>query len=185
MAGLPGTGKTNAAKKISKYLEGYVFLSQNELRRDDGMKRMPKTFDHILRKIDMESRKLLDNDKGVVVDSVNRYLFRRHQLYGVASCCGKKVITIECICSEKEAKKRMEKRPGSDGLLSDPNDPKIWDKLANSWEDIQKDFQYPGEEHVSYIQFDTEKMSINHKVVQTGTKRFINQIEKILLDKIE
>jgi broad-specificity NMP kinase len=183
MAGLPGTGKTSTTKRLSQYLEGYTPISQNDLRRKAGMKKMPKTFDNILRQIDIETRNLLDDNQGVIIDSVNRYLFRRHQLYGVASCCGKKVITIECVCSEKEAKKRMRNKPMSDGLLSDPRDTHIWDKLANSWESIEKDFQYPGEEHVSYIQFDTEKLKVNKKAVQAGMGRFINKIEKILLEK--
>lgn len=183
IAGLPGTGKTVTTKKLCQYLGGYTYISQNELRRKAGMKKMPKTFDNILRQIDIEARNLLDNGQGVIVDSVNRYLFRRHQLYGVASCCKKKVITIECVCSEEEAKKRMRNKPASDGLVSDPRDTHVWDKLANSWEDVEKDFQYPGEEHVSYITFNTEELSVNKKVARVGMKRFINQIERILLDK--
>lgn len=184
MAGLPGTGKTLTTKKLCQYLEKYVSISQNDLRRDAGMKKMPKTFDNILRQIDIKTRELLDEDKGVIVDSVNRYLFRRHQLYGVASCCGKRVLTIECVCSEKEAKRRMRNnRPKSDGLVSDPRDTRVWDKLSSSWEDIYKDFKYPGEEHVSYIQFDSEQLKVNKKIVQTGMGKFINKIEKILLEK--
>lgn len=75
----------------------------------------------------------------------------------------------------------MKNKPAPDGLISDPRDTHVWDKLANSWEDIEKDFQYPGEEHVSYIQFDTEKLNVDEKVVQIGMKRFINKIERILL----
>jgi len=181
MAGLPGTGKTTTTQKLYENLERYTIISQNELRRKAGMKKMRKTFDNILRQIDIETRNLLDSGQGVIVDSVNRYLFRRHQLYGVASCCRKKVLTIECVCPEKEAKKRMKDKPASDGLISDPRDTKVWDKLSNSWEDIEKDFKYPGEEHVSYIIFDTKKNSIDKRIAQVGMKIFINKIEKILL----
>jgi len=106
MAGLPGTGKTFTTIKLCQYLEGYTSISQNDLRRDAGMKKMHKTFDNILRQIDIKTKNLLENNQGVIVDSVNRYLFRRHQLYGVASCCDKKVITLECVCVQKKKLKK-------------------------------------------------------------------------------
>lgn len=184
MAGLPGTGKTVTAEKLLGGLENYKLVSQNEIRRNMGIKKMPKTQETVLREIDIETAELLRKGKGVIFDSVNRYLFRRHQMYGVASCCGKQVLTLECVCSEDEAKRRMKyerKRKKGDRLIKDPIDPRVYDKLASLWEPIFYDFRYPGEDHVSYITYDTEKNKIYRRTISRGIGRFLNKIEKILI----
>ncbi|MDO8509342.1 MAG: ATP-binding protein [Nanoarchaeota archaeon] len=181
MAGLPGTGKTTIAKKIAGSLAGYEFISQNDIRRGHGMKKMPKNQDAVLREIDRITAKLLLNGKGAIIDSVNRYSFRRHQLYGVASGCGHNVLVIECICSENEAKKRIRQRPKGDGLISDPNDPEVYDKLAKTWEDIITfDFKYAGSDHVSYIRYHSETGEIDRKIVQVESKELIGSISSLL-----
>jgi len=180
LAGLPGTGKTTIANYLKSRLENYEVISQNEMRRKDGMQKMPKTQDKILRLIDGETASLLNNNYGVIIDSVNRYLFRRHQLYGVASCCGADVLTLEVYCSEKEAKKRIKQRPKGDGLISDPNDPKVYDRLSSSWQEISSDFEYPGEEHVSYIKFNSENGKMEKVIIRKKIHSFVNQIEMIL-----
>jgi len=182
MAGLPGTGKTTIAEKLKTNLENYVFISQNDLRRAQGMKKMPKTQDKILRDIDVLTAKYLREGKGVIFDSVNRHTSRRNQVYGVASCCERKVITLECVCSEEIAKKRMGARASSDGLLSDPNNPKVYPKLASSWEDISVDFKHPGNSHVSYITYNTETLNFKVNNHSLGMKNFINKIERLLKD---
>jgi len=180
MAGLPGTGKTTTAKKLVTNLNDYVFLSQNDLRRKRGMKKMPKAQEEILRETDIITANLLREGRGVVFDSVNRYAFRRNHMYGIASSCGKNAILLECICSEKKAKERMQARDNSDGLLSDPNDPRVYDRLAALWEEIRDDFKYPGNNHISYVTFNTESLDFNVQNYTVGEKRFINKIEKIL-----
>jgi len=183
MAGLPGTGKTYVAEKLSKNLKNYSLFSQNQIRRDLKMKKMPKTQEDILRKIDRLTMNALISGKGVIFDSVNRYSFRRQQIYGIASGCGTNAIILECVCSEKEAKKRIRKRPKGDGLISDPCNPKVYDKLARLWENIEYDFKYPGTDFVSYIIFDTQKLELKKEKISVGRGLFINKIEKILLEK--
>ena len=180
MTGFPGTGKTVASQKLLENLTNYELISQNTIRRKMGIKTMPKTQEKTLRKIDRLTANYLREGMGVIVDSVNRHTFRRQQIYGIASSCGTNVLTLECVCSEEEAKKRMRERPNSDGLLSDPNNTKVWDKTAKYWEDIKTDFKYPGVDFVSYIVLNTETKSMDKKIIRTGAKRFINQIEKIL-----
>jgi len=183
MTGFPGTGKTMTAKKLCQNFDNYILISQNDIRRQQGINKMHKTQEETLRKIDRLTRKYLDERKGVIFDSVNRHLFRRHQMYGIASCCGKKVLTLECVCSEEEAKKRIKGRPKGDNLISDPTNPKVYDKTAKFWEPVIKDFEYPGEDHVSYIIFDTERLKLKKKKISAGTYPFINKIEKILLER--
>lgn len=180
ICGLPGTGKTTSAKKLSEQLSGYVLIDQNNVRREHGMKRMPKTQDAVLRDIDRRTAYYLRKGKGVIFESGNRYSFRRHQMYGVASSCGARVVTLEIVCSEKMSKKRIKSRVSGDGLLSDPTDVKVYDRLKKLWEDVMIDFKYPGEDHVSYVQFNTETEKLIPKVVQKGMRQFLVVIGKIL-----
>lgn len=180
LCGLPGTGKTEASKKLARYLLWLKYISQNDIRREFGMKKMPKTQDAVLREIDCRTGEYLRNDIGVVFDSVNRYLFRRQQMYGVASCSKARVITLEVVCPEKVAKKRIMCRPPADGLVSDSNDPKVYDKLKSEWEDVMADFKRFGSNHVSYIRYDSCANQIERVLERRGTKGFISIIEKIL-----
>jgi predicted kinase len=109
-AGLPGTGKTTCAGYLSKNLDNYVLINQNDIRRKLGMKKLGKTQERILRAIDVQINNYLSKGNGVIIDSVHRYLFRRHQLYGLDSGCGAKVVNIETICSDEESKRRILKR---------------------------------------------------------------------------
>ena len=179
-AGLPGTGKTTVSKKIAQALN-FVHIDQNDVRRKLGMKKMPQTQDKTLREIDKLVSDYLRSGKNVIVDSVHRYMFRRQQLYGVASGNSAGVLVVECVCSPEEAKRRMRARPKNDGLLSDPNNPKVYDKLEQLWEDIiEYDFKYPGCDHVSYITYNTENGAVEGRLIQRGMKQFISQVKEIL-----
>src|SRR3989344_73376 len=188
LAGLPGTGKKTTAARLLSELEDYIIIDQNQIRREIGMKRMPKTQEEVLRKIDKITLKALLEDKGVIVESVNRYSFRRHQVYGIASGCNKKVLTIETICSEELSKKRLRERSKGDKFISDPRDTRVYDKLKISWEDILKfDYKYPGEDHVSYIKFNTTpgRQKVYRIVNGYHMKKFIDKVEKVLLKNIK
>ena len=182
LAGLPGTGKTTIANILKQNLYNYEIISQNAIRREYGLKKMPLRQEEVLRKIDRKTAELLNSGKGVIFDSVNRYLFRRHQMYGIASCCGKKVLTLEVICREDEAKARMRRRPKGDGLISDPYNPRVYDKMAESWENINLDFEHPGEDHVSYVQIDTLEKFCFPKIIGKGMKKDIEKIGRILIN---
>ena len=181
IAGLPGTGKQTAAEKLVKNLENYVLIDQNELRRKTGMRKMPQKQDEINRKIDRMCSSYLDNGKGVIILAGHRQACRRNQLYGIASCCEKDVITLECVCSEKESKRRMRTRPDSDGLVSKPNNPEVYDRIKSLWEPIENDFKFPGQDFVSYLIYNTEKDSIYKNKITKYAGKFINKIEEILL----
>ena len=105
MAGLPGTGKTYLANKLATYLK-YSLIGQNIIRRKFMMKKMQNQ-NKVLREIDKRLAFIINSGKGVIFDSVNKYSFRRQQVYGIASSCGVNAILLECTCSEEEAKKIM------------------------------------------------------------------------------
>lgn len=180
LCGLPGTGKTVRARKLKEGLENFKIIDQNEIRRKHGMQRMPKTQDAFLREIDRRAARFLNKGVGVIFDSVNRYTFRRQQMYGVASCSNARVITLEIVCSEKTAKARMRQRNKSDGLLSDPANTKVYDKLKALWQDVKIDFTYPGEDHVSWAQFDSDKQKFKAIIARAEDKKILKEIKGIL-----
>lgn len=180
ICGLPSTGKTTLAKKLAGQLNQYVLISQNDIRRKMGIKRMPKTQEKVLRTIDRLIAENLLAGLGVICESVNRCSFRRHQIYGVASGCGRRVITLEIVCSEKMAKERILKRPKGDELISDPKDPAVYERLKTLWQNVEIDFKYPGEDHVAYLQFDSEKNKLKRIIPRKGMREIFSQIEKTL-----
>ena len=181
IVGLPGTGKTTLARSLSSSL-GYELLSQNNIRREMGMKKMPANGqDDVLRRIDKKITHYLLQGKGVVLESVHRYQFRRQQIYGIASGCGTNAVTLECICSEEEAKRRMRQRPVSDGLVSDPGDPAVYDKMAATWHSVEEDFSLRGIDFVSHVVYNSELKNLERKRIALGMEKFIKLLEKTLL----
>ena len=182
VCGLPGTGKTESSQKLAEHLPSLVCISQNEVRREFGMKRMPKKQDAVLREIDQRVATYLALGKNVVFDSVNRYRFRRQQLYGIASCFGARVSALEMTCPEGLAKERMTHRSSPvDGLVSDSNDPEIYDKMKIEWEDVLLDFKHFGMDFVSYIKFDSSTEEMYRIIQRIGSKRFISRIGRVLM----
>lgn len=183
VAGLPGAGKQTSAERLSKSLGDYRLIDQNELRRKEGMKRMPKKQDKINREIDRLTLKYLRGERGVIILSGHRQACRRNQLYGIASAAEKNAVILECVCSEAESRRRMSSRPDSDGLISKPNEPQVYDRIKSLWEPIEKDFRFPGQDFVSYLTYNTEENKIYRHNITRGMGRFIRKMEEILLEK--
>ena len=139
-----------------------------------GMKRMTKTQEKVLRAVDCLIARGLGSGQGVISESVNRHSFRRQQIYGVASALGRRVIVLEIVCSEETAKERILSRPRKDGLVSDPNDPAVYNKSKSFWEDVEIDFKFPGEDHVAYLQFDSEKNKLRRIITRRGIGVFLS-----------
>lgn len=187
LCGLPATGKTTVAEKLAKDLPNYVVIDQNKIRRQMGYQRMPKNrarnHDKVLRRIDRLVVENLLTGRGVIVDSVNRFTFRRLQIYGIASGCGVRGLTLEVVCPEKMAKARMMKRPNSDGFVSDPYDTKVYNRLKEEWEPVEIDHINFGSDHFSYLLYDSHTNKTVRKIEQKGTKGFIGKIERIITKK--
>lgn len=186
ICGLPGTGKTTLGKKLKERLSDFEIIFQNDIRRQSGMKKMPAHGqENVLRIIDVLIGEYLRGlkTKGVIFESGNRFSFRRQQLYGIAASCQARVVTIEVVCSEETAKKRIRARPRSKegGLLGDPTDAKAYDRIKALWEDVEnEDFKHLGLDHVSHIKYDTDKNAVERIRVFVGAGNFIRKLEKIM-----
>jgi predicted kinase len=177
MAGLPGTGKSTSSKRLVEKL-GYHLISQNDVRREHGMKDMPLHQEGVLRDVDRRVFKALAEGKGVILDAAHRAGHRRHQLYGIASGFGVEVAVIECVTTETEAKRRMQSRPTGDGLVVDAWDPAAYDRVAASWQDISADFSDISN-HVAHLTYNTEKGTV--EINKEGRdKAFVERIKKAL-----
>ncbi len=178
MAGLPGTGKSTTARRLADSLH-YQYISQNDVRREHGMKDMPAHQEAVLRDVDRRVFRALSEDKGVVLDAAHRAGHRRHQLYGIASGFGVDVVVLECVASEREAKRRMQVRPESDGLVVDAWNPAVYDRVAAGWERVDADFSDISD-HVAHIVYNTETKKVT--MPRAGKSEvFFKEVKKILL----
>ena len=184
LCGLPAVGKSTIARKLLKVLPDHILIEQNQIRRDIGYKRMPKNgarnHDSVLRTIDRTMARHLLSGVGVICDSVNRYTFRRLQIYGVASACGVRGVALEVVCSDQVAKARMTQRPKGDGLISDPKSFKVFYNLKKEWEPLSTDFVHFGSDHINYIRYDSSSNKLARLIQHRGSRGFISKIEKAL-----
>jgi len=187
LTGLPGTGKSTTGKLLRDRLEGFSLISQNDVRRDFGMTKMTvvnglERQGHVLREVDVRTAKGLLNGNGSIIDAAHRFCVRRQQVYGVGSACGAHVLALECACSEETAKGRMNERPKkSDGLVVDSHKSSVYDRHASQFEKLELDFlDLPAVNHVSHIVFDTEKNTVDKRLVASGAENFIKEIEEVL-----
>ncbi len=188
MCGLPGTGKTTVTAKLVGRLSNYLLLDQNEIRRKLGYKESPVIIsdDPKLKERDISIANktvsaALQSGKGVIYDAVNKFSCRRHQLYGIASSCNADVLVLEVVCPEDVSKSRMSARPNSDGLLSDPNDTRIYDKIKQEWQSIEGDFQIMIMSHVSHIRYDSHANRLSVIIARKEAEYMIAKIEEILV----
>jgi len=187
LCGLPGVGKTLATAKLMKELTDFVLIDQNQIRRDLKYTTSPVIIhddprfkDRDIQATDKMLRYAFQTGKGVVYDSVNRLNSRRHQLYGIASSWEAQVIVLEIVCPEEISKSRIRTRPDGDGLLSDPNDPAIYDKVKIGWDSVEEDFKDMILSHVSHIRYDSYENKLVMVIKRKESENMISQINAIL-----
>ena|SRR3989344_972005 len=183
MAGLPGTGKSTAAQRLLSELTDYKEIENNAVRRKLGMQetsKLDQNRDRItLDTINKMIAEHLNGGEGVLLDSVHRFKNRRQEIYDIAARSGKNILVLECICSEEEAKRRMLQRPDNKGLIRDPRDTSVYDRLAGEWEAIEEDIiKY---KDVSHLKYDTQRNSLMRMHVAEGARQLVQRIESILL----
>ena len=73
----------------------------------------------------------------------------------------------------------MLQRPDNKGLIRDPRDTSVYDRLAGEWEAIEEDIiKY---KDVSHLKYDTQRNSLMRMHVAEGARQLVQRIESILL----
>ena len=157
LAGLPGTGKSTVGIKLEEKLNDYDLHSFLAVRRDLGHKRYrPRQNARVFRELYRRTEESLMSRRGVILDNTYTTQAARQRVYNIGANYGVEVLILECYCSEQEAKKRMRSRPVNDGLVVEPRNPHVYDKLSAKWQDIDVDLGIPTKQHVSYLKYNTE-----------------------------
>lgn len=182
MAGLPGTGKSFAAKHLADVL-GSDLYSDLDIRREMGHKKHDRTKVHL---VDAELHRRIEDSlqagRNVIYERANRKVDSRRPSYDIAKRNYAQPLTIECKCSEEEAKRRMRKRPGSDGLVVPPKDTRVYDYIAERWESILLDVDGAGQLIPSYIQYDSEEHKVYEVSVKTSARELVDEVTQVLLE---
>ncbi len=183
LVGLPGTGKSTISTYLAREIQ-YHHIESNAVRRackTPETKELQRAADrHILEKINSMTSQYLSEGKGVILDSLHRYAYRRGELYSLASAEQKPVLVLECICAENTSKHRMTLRPESDGTISDPKDTSIYDRFVREWESLDDDFDRLVIPHVSYLQYNSETCDVSPRVTREPSANFIKDIRNVL-----
>lgn len=137
--GLPGTGKTTLARKLSKVL-GCVRISTEEVRAilcEETKVRLDKDFsENELRRayavVFYIADLLLSNGIPVILDGVFRSELQRRSAKRVARQSGAPMLCVMTTCSSATAKRRLKMRKER-GTVS-PAGPKTYDLLKKEFE---------------------------------------------------
>jgi predicted kinase len=176
LSGLSGTGKSTAAEKLVSAL-GFHLVSLYEIRKSMGQKKYDR------RKTPLAMERLYrDTAQAIlqgnaIVDSVFLSAESRAYVFRIASECGTQIIILECCCCEREAKRRMRKRPKNQGVITEPRNPKVYDRLVRRKKPIVAE-ELPA--HVSYITFDTEKNEIAEVRVTKAAEQIVQAVKDCL-----
>jgi len=185
LAGLPCTGKSTVRCKLMQNLKNYDFHENTQVRKDFGYKKFDPRKDYlVLKEINRRMEESLIKDRGVILDSIHRFNERRKELYEIAQRLGKNVLILECVCSEKEIKKRMKKRPKHKGIVGDVRDIKVYFRFAGEWQNIEEDLKQSNTEHLSYIKYDSEKNIFKLIKINSEINDFVDEIKNIIIKNV-
>jgi predicted kinase len=119
MAGLPGTGKTTLARELARRTNGRV-LSKDEFRHSlftaEEVKYSSRQDDFVLQNMLQTAGYLLARDPERRIFLDGRTFSRRYQIENViaaAESLHQPWRIVECVCSEKIARERLESDAGS------------------------------------------------------------------------
>lgn len=152
LSGMPGTGKSTAAKKLAQSL-GYSLVSLIGIRQSHGYKKHDRRRTRSdMNELYVKTCQLLIAKENIILDSVFLSSETRGTYFELAEFVDAQVIILACVCSELTAKSRMKARPKNCGLIMEPRDPKVYDKLLSRMDWI-KEKDLPA--HVSYLLYET------------------------------
>src|SRR3989338_6055198 len=182
LAGLPSTGKSTVGVKLEERLKDYDLHSFLQVRRDLGHKRYrPKQNRNVFRELYRRTEESLKSGRGVILD--NNYPSQpvRQRVYGIAANYGVEVLILGCYCSEQEAKRRMRDRPTSDGLVVEPRNTRVYDRLSAKWQDINNDLRLFPSAPISYVRYNSEANQFQEVQVRDSVRPLVDSIRQIIL----
>ncbi|MEK6899470.1 MAG: ATP-binding protein [Nanoarchaeota archaeon] len=186
--GLMGTGKTTFAQELAQKFSNYFRVSTDDTRRILGKNRFdPQDTPQVNEHVFLTMRLILDQDKGVIVDSANKTKMARDKLYSIARECSVPIVVIECVCSSKTAIKRITSRPSRDGLHKPTNNAEDYQKYLKLWENIDIDIIDEKNKDISFFRLNTDtnmlqllKKSLRNSINETS---FIEALHKLIEER--
>jgi predicted kinase len=142
MAGLPGTGKSTLARALAQRLSGAV-LDKDAIR---AVLFQPAHVEYSLAQDDFcqeimlqTAAYLLAKDVGLQVLLDGRTFSRRYQRERVIEFCrqaGATWATLECVCAEQTALRRLAEAVAQNTHLAANRTPELYRQIRKSWEPI-------------------------------------------------
>ena len=150
VCGLSGTGKSTVARMLG-HRKGFKTINSDRVRKrlasvsahehvrtDYGANiysdRFTKiTYDAIL----AEAERLLSEGRGVILDATFKAAADRQLALALAARCGVPVLFVECVVSEGEAIRRLERRASMQGEVSDAT-PEVYRRQRAEFEPIRE-----------------------------------------------
>ncbi|MEM4755822.1 MAG: ATP-binding protein [Candidatus Woesearchaeota archaeon] len=184
VCGNSGTGKRTISKHLAQAL-GAVRIDADEVRRSLGKQDYdPKDAPIVLDALQKKVIEALESQESVIVHSHFRTSQKRQRFYDLGLIYGIAPILIECHCPETIAKERIARRPEKDALHCPPNNPAVYDRVRQGWEDPFDDFIGKNFE-VSYLRYNSATSQIT--VVRTAvalqhSASLLSKIVSLLID---
>lgn len=179
LAGLPGTGKSTLAGKLEERL-GYDTHSFLGVRRDLGHERyMPGRNGEVFQELYLRTTRSLDARRGVIFDSTNTGYKGRERMYLFALDWDVDLVVVECLCSEKESRRRMRQRPKNDGLFVEPRTAEAYRRLTRIWEEIGEEIVEIQDVGLSHVRYNSENNSFEEVRVVESARQLVDVIRDV------
>jgi|Deesub1362A_J573_1020465.scaffolds.fasta_scaffold00057_124 hypothetical protein len=139
LCGLPGTGKSTLAKRITRRYSATI-LQTDEVRKEIIKKPTYSQEEKrlVYKVVFLITKYLLKSKRNVILDGTFYKRKLRNEAYKIADECKNRFIIIECTAPEEVIKKRMKRRISKGRGLSDA-DYDVYLKIKKQFEPIRRE----------------------------------------------
>jgi predicted kinase len=162
--------------KMKFDIEGVISARKNIPKKiyDEYQKLIWKQKEIVYNVLFQKASKYLLENENLILDGTFFKRDLREKAYDIAEEVGCKVYVIECFCSEKAIKKRLEKRKKLPDEPSHANELRVYKILKEKFESPLKD-------GVPLIRYNTEKHSIKEYNVRKANKIELEMIRNSIM----